>query len=275
MSGGPRGSGERTSRASARRFRGVVDPRGRRGGQRTCVPSTMPWAARRRRSRSRARLVASSMMPERSLSIMRKGWGSLHTPAAGSVAATRARSLPIAPRPALWSLPRARPASHALPSNVPATSREPEGYLRSLGANARAAGHARSRSDARVARVPLVVATKSGTRKKPSLLRGRLLAGLAVRCSSPPPAHAGVSCAPRKRTSAATSRRGSHRVARRPGREIFARRTSDPRGFSSSTLLYGGSGRARAFDPSGASPALARNLSPPILVVISRSPRAN
>ena len=54
----------------------------------------MPWAARRRRSRSRARLVASSMMPERSLSIMRKGWGSLHTPAAGSVAATRARSLP-------------------------------------------------------------------------------------------------------------------------------------------------------------------------------------
>ena len=26
---------------------------------------------------------------------MRKGWGSLHTPAAGSVAATRARSLPI------------------------------------------------------------------------------------------------------------------------------------------------------------------------------------
>lgn len=32
MSGGLRGSGGRTSRASARRFRGVVDPRGRRGG---------------------------------------------------------------------------------------------------------------------------------------------------------------------------------------------------------------------------------------------------
>ena len=265
-------------------------------GQRTCVPSTMPWAARRCRSRSRARFVASSMMPERSLSIMRKGWGSLHTPAAGSVAATRARSLPIAPRPTLGSLPRARPASHAPPSNVPTTSREPEGYLRSPRANARAAGHARSRSDGRVARVPLVVA-KSGTHAnklrnslpaiipgrtefRPRLADARACVALAIepaerKCEFAATAHAGVSSRTAGTNIAATSRRRSHRVARRPGREILARRTSDPRGFSSSTLLFAGSGRARAFDPWGAAPALARILSPSILVAISQSPRAN
>ena len=262
-------------------------------GQRTCVPSTMPWAARRCRSRSRARFVASSMMPERSLSIMRKGWGSLHTPAAGSVAATRARSLPIAPRPTLGSLPRARPASHAPPSNVPTTSREPEGYLRSPRANARAAGHARSRSDGRVARVPLVVA-KSGTHANklhnslPAIIPGRtefrprLADARAWRrpasranVNFAATAHAGVSSRTAGTNIAATSRRRSHRVARRPGREILARRTSDPRGFSSSTLLFAGSGRARAFDPWGAAPALARILSPSILVAISQSPRAN
>ena len=225
---------------------------------------------------------------------MRKGWGSLHTPAAGSVAATRARSLPIAPRPTLGSLPRARPASHAPPSNVPTTSREPEGYLRSPRANARAAGHARSRSDGRVARVPLVVA-KSGTHANklhnslPAIIPGRtefrprLADARAWRWPASranvnfiaATAHAGVSSRTAGTNIAATSRRRSHRVARRPGREILARRTSDPRGFSSLTLLFAGSGRARAFDPWGAAPALARILSPSILVAISQSPRAN
>ena len=56
----------------------------------------MPRAASRASSRSIATFAASSTMPDRSLSIARKGCGSLHTPRVGSTEATASRRRPIA-----------------------------------------------------------------------------------------------------------------------------------------------------------------------------------
>ena len=62
------------------------------------VPSTMPSRASLRRSRATALSAASSTTPERILSIIRKGWGSLWTPAVGSAVTAASRRRPMATR---------------------------------------------------------------------------------------------------------------------------------------------------------------------------------